>query len=75
MQTFAVFFYMSMFLSLPMMTLTVSYFLLFHTTNFRSFLQLVTKYVNRDLYHGHRVIYSTAFPVLILRKHKTILFT
>ena len=42
MQTFAVFFYMSMFLSLPMMTLTVSYFLLFHTTNFRSFLQLVT---------------------------------
>ena len=36
MQTFAVFFYMSMFLFLPTMTMTVSYVLLFHTTNFRS---------------------------------------
>lgn len=36
MQTFAVFFYMSMFLFLPMMTMTVSYVLLFHTANFRS---------------------------------------
>ena len=36
MQTFAVFFYMSMFLFLPMMTMTVSYLLFLHTTNFRS---------------------------------------
>ena len=35
MQTFAVFFYMSMFLFLPMTTMAVSYILLFHTTYFR----------------------------------------
>ena len=36
MQTFAVFFYMSMFLFLPTTTMAVGYILLFHTTYFRS---------------------------------------